>query len=145
MKLILLAEKSNIIQLNLYFLRRFRLFSKKNRVLASSKLIIPQCSLLKCQYFPLNLFDAKTNYIDVGELDLHGIHRVIVGGESGPKARPMHPEWAISVQKQCAQQNVAFFFKQWGAWGADGVKRSKKANGRLFLGREWNEEPIPNL
>lgn len=78
---------------------------------------------------------------DVGEIDLHGIHWVIVGGESGPKARPMHPEWAARVQKQCAEQNVAFFFKQWGAWGADGIKRSKKANGRLFLGREWNEEP----
>ena len=108
MKLILLAGKSNIIQLNLYFLRRFRLFSKKNRVLASSKLIIPQCSLLKCQYFPLKLFDAKTNYIDVGELDLHGIHRVIVGGESGPKARPMRPEWAMSVQRQCTQQHYSY-------------------------------------
>ncbi|MCB0546212.1 MAG: phage Gp37/Gp68 family protein [Phaeodactylibacter sp.] len=82
---------------------------------------------------------------DVGKLDLRGIHWVIVGGESGPKARPMCPEWAISVQKQCDQQKVAFFFKQWGAWGADGVKRSKKANGRIFLGREWNEEPVPTL
>jgi len=78
---------------------------------------------------------------DVGQLDLHNIHWVIVGGESGPRARPMRPEWAVNVQKQCHQQNVAFFFKQWGAWGEDGVKRSKKANGRLFLGREWNEEP----
>ena len=82
---------------------------------------------------------------EVGELDLRGIHWVIVGGESGPKARPMRPEWATKVQKQCAEQNVAFFFKQWGAWGADGVKRSKKANGRLFLGREWNEEPAAKL
>lgn len=78
---------------------------------------------------------------DVGELNLRGIHWVIVGGESGPKARPMQPEWAASVQKQCTQQKVAFFFKQWGAWGADGIKRSKKANGRIFLGQEWNEEP----
>ncbi|MBK7408122.1 MAG: phage Gp37/Gp68 family protein [Saprospirales bacterium] len=78
---------------------------------------------------------------DVGALDLSGIHWVIVGGESGPKARPMHPEWALNVQRQCEEQGVAFFFKQWGAWGEDGVKRSKKANGRVFLGREWNEEP----
>lgn len=78
---------------------------------------------------------------DVGELNLRGIHWVIVGGESGPKARPMQPGWAASVQKQCTQQKVAFFFKQWGAWGADGIKRSKKANGRIFLGQEWNEEP----
>ena len=79
---------------------------------------------------------------DVGQLDLIGIHWVIVGGESGHKARPMKLEWALNVQEQCTRQNVAFFFKQWGAWGEDGVKRSKKANGRIFLGREWNEEPI---
>lgn len=78
----------------------------------------------------------------VGKLDLHGIHWVIVGGESGPGARPMKPEWAEEVKRQCEEQNVAFFFKQWGAWGSDGVKRNKKANGRIFLGREWNEEPI---
>jgi len=78
---------------------------------------------------------------DVGELDLTGIHWVIVGGESGPKARPMQPEWAFNVQRQCLEQGVAFFFKQWGAWGVDGVKRSKKANGRMLLGQEWNEEP----
>jgi protein gp37 len=78
----------------------------------------------------------------VGELDLEGIHWVIVGGESGSKARPMNPEWAIDIQRQCDEQNVAFFFKQWGAWGADGVKRSKKANGRILLGQEWNEEPV---
>lgn len=92
--------------------------------------------------------DAKIRFLsiepliqDVGELDLTGIHWVIVGGESGPKARPMKPEWAINVHDQCDEQGVAFFFKQWGTWGEDGVKRSKKANGRNFMGREWNEEP----
>lgn len=78
---------------------------------------------------------------DVGALDLKNIHWVIVGGESGHKARAMNPEWAIDIQKQCDEQNVAFFFKQWGTWGEDGVKRSKKANGRILLGKEWNEEP----
>lgn len=78
---------------------------------------------------------------DVGELNLENIHWVIVGGESGHKARPMKPEWAINIQTQCDNQNVAFFFKQWGTWGADGVKRSKKANGRILLGKEWNDEP----
>lgn len=78
---------------------------------------------------------------NVGKLDLTNIHWVIVGGESGHKARPMKPEWAIDIQKQCDQQNVSFFFKQWGTWGEDGVKRSKKANGRILLGKEWNEEP----
>ena len=78
----------------------------------------------------------------VGELNLSGIHWVIVGGESGPGARPMKPEWAEDVKRQCEEQNVAFFFKQWGAWGSDGVKRNKKANGRIFQGQEWNEEPL---
>jgi len=79
---------------------------------------------------------------NVGTLDLQGIHWVIVGGESGPKARAMKPEWAVSIQNQCDTQNVAFFFKQWGTWGEDGVRRSKKANGRILLGKEWNEEPV---
>src|SRR5690554_1838874 len=82
---------------------------------------------------------------DVGILDLDNIHWVIVGGESGHKARPMKPEWAIDIQKQCDEQEVAFFFKQWGTWGEDGVKRSKKANGRILLGQEWNEEPEVEL
>lgn len=82
---------------------------------------------------------------DVGELNLEGIHWIIVGGESGHKARPMKPEWAIDIQRQCDEQGVAFFFKQWGTWGEDGVKRSKKANGRILLGKEWNEEPEVEL
>lgn len=79
---------------------------------------------------------------DLGELNLSGIHWVIVGGESGHKARKMNPAWAINIQRQCDEQKIAFFFKQWGAWGEDGVKRSKKANGRFFRGQEWNEEPL---
>ena len=78
---------------------------------------------------------------DIGEIDLTGIHWVIVGGESGAKARPMKKEWALNVKRQCEEQNVAFFFKQWGTWGADGVKRSKKTNGRILNGKEWNEYP----
>lgn len=78
---------------------------------------------------------------DVGMLDLKDIHWVIVGGESGPKARPMKPEWAESVRLQCAEQEVAFFFKQWGGWGADGKRRAKSKNGRLLNGRTWDEMP----
>jgi protein gp37 len=78
---------------------------------------------------------------DVGTLDLSGIHWVIVGGESGPNARPMNPQWLSNIQKQCESQNVAFFFKQWGTWGEDGVKRNKKANGSFFMGKKWKEEP----
>jgi protein gp37 len=78
---------------------------------------------------------------DVGDLDLGDIHWVIVGGESGPKARPMAPEWAESVRLQCHEQGVAFFFKQWGGWGADGKRRAKAKNGRLLNGRTWDEMP----
>ena len=78
---------------------------------------------------------------DVGALDLNGIHWVIVGGESGAKARPMQKAWALSVQQQCEAQRVAFFFKQWGGWGADGKKRAKAANGRLLEGRTWDQMP----
>lgn len=78
---------------------------------------------------------------DLGKLNLKNIHWAIVGGESGNKARPMKAIWALNIKKQCETQNVAFFFKQWGTWGSDGLKRSKKANGRLLDGKEWNEYP----
>jgi protein gp37 len=78
---------------------------------------------------------------DLGALNLSDIHWVIVGGESGPKARLMEPEWVMNIKRQCEEQNVAFFFKQWGGWGADGIKRAKRENGRLLLGRTWDETP----
>jgi protein gp37 len=78
---------------------------------------------------------------DIGEIDLTDIHWVIVGGESGPKARPMKREWVEAIKEQCIVQDVAFFFKQWGGWGADGKRRAKKANGRKLEGRVWDEMP----
>jgi protein gp37 len=54
----------------------------------------------------------------------------------------MNPQWAINIQKQCKEQGIAFFFKQWGTWGEDGVKRNKKENGSTLLGRTWKEEPV---
>lgn len=80
---------------------------------------------------------------NLGILNLDGIHWVIVGGESGSKARPMKVEWVENIRQQCEQQSVQFFFKQWGGWGADGKRRSKKANGRLLAGRTW--DAIPEL
>ena len=77
----------------------------------------------------------------LGPMNLNGIHWVIVGGESGPNARPMRPEWALAVRDQCEAAGVAFFFKQWGGWGADGVRRAKNANGRLLAGRTWDAMP----
>jgi protein gp37 len=100
----------------------------------------------------LRKIDAKIRFLsieplleNIGAVDLSNIHWVIVGGESGHGARPMKPEWATDIQKQCDKQGVSFFFKQWGAWGEDGQRRSKKANGRILLGKEWNEEPKHKL
>jgi len=72
---------------------------------------------------------------DLGIIDLTGIDWVIVGGESGVQARPMKPEWVRSMLQQAEEQGVAFFFKQWGTWGSDGVKRNKKANGKALDGK----------
>lgn len=82
---------------------------------------------------------------DLGNFDLSGIHWVIVGGESGKKARPMKPEWVENVKHQCDEAGVAFFFKQWGTWGADGQKRSKHANGRRLHGQVWDRMPAVAL
>lgn len=78
---------------------------------------------------------------DIGELDLSGIDWVIVGGESGFKARAMQESWVLNIQKQCKEQNVAFFFKQWGTWGSDGIKRNKKDNGAMLNGKLYREYP----
>lgn len=78
---------------------------------------------------------------DIGAIDLRDIHWVIVGGESGHKARPMRESWVANVQAQAVAAGAAFFFKQWGGWGADGIKRHKKANGRVFRGRTWDDYP----
>lgn len=77
----------------------------------------------------------------LGNIDLTGIHWVIVGGESGHKARPMQKEWVDEIRMQCDAKNVAFFFKQWGGWGIDGKRRAKKENGRELHGRVWDAMP----
>jgi protein gp37 len=71
---------------------------------------------------------------DIGTLDLMDIDWVIVGGESGPGARPMEADWVRNIREQCVEQNVPFFFKQWGGF-------NKKKNGRMLDGRIWNELP----
>ncbi len=79
---------------------------------------------------------------DLGTINLYGIHWIIVGGESGPRARPMKKEWVLNIKRQCEEQGVKFFFKQWGSWGEDGVKRSKKANGSLLDGKHYAQMPL---
>ena len=72
---------------------------------------------------------------DLGELNLQNINWVIVGGESGNQARPMREEWVLNIKKQVEKAQVAFFFKQWGTWGSDGIKRDKHKNGKLLQGK----------
>lgn len=79
---------------------------------------------------------------NIGKISLRGIHWVIVGGESGVKARPMEEAWVLNIKTQCERAGADFFFKQWGTWGADGKKRSKGANGRLLEGRTWDYIPM---
>ena len=75
------------------------------------------------------------------DLDLGGIDWVIAGGESGPGARPMNPDWICGVRDQCQESDVPFFFKQWGAHNADGRRVGKKRAGRELEGRTWNRMP----
>jgi protein gp37 len=70
----------------------------------------------------------------IPDLPLNGIHWVIVGGESGPRHRPIQPAWVREIRKQCLTAGVPFFFKQWGG-------RTPKSGGRLLDGRLWNQMP----
>ena len=89
----------------------------------------------------LGLVPAQIRFLSVepllgpiDELPLDGIHWVIVGGESGPGARAMKPEWVDGILRQCRARGVAFFFKQWG-----GVQKHR--TGRTLLGRTYDEMP----
>ena len=77
----------------------------------------------------------------VGRVDLTGIDWAIVGGESGPRARPIQEAWIDEIYDACQFFGTAFFFKQWGAWGKDKRRRSKKRNGRIYRGKTWDEMP----
>jgi protein gp37 len=96
----------------------------------------------------LQAIKAKTRFLsieplleDLGRFSLKGIHWVIVGGESGVKARPMEESWVLKLRDQCQRNGIDFFFKQWGSWGQDGVKRNKGANGRQLEGQTWDMIP----
>ena len=71
----------------------------------------------------------------IPRLPLSKIHWVIVGGESGPRARPMQPEWVRQIRDRCLRYDVPFFFKQWGGF-------NKKASGRVLDERTWGEMPM---
>jgi protein gp37 len=102
---------------------------------------MPRIEILKKIKASIKFISVEPMLEDMGKLNLTGIDWVIIGGESGVKARPMKSEWVINIKKECELQNKAFFFKQWGTWGADGIKRNKKSNGKKLLGKEWIQYP----
>jgi protein gp37 len=96
---------------------------------------LPRIDLLRRSPAAVRFLSVEPLLEDLGTIDLTGIHWVIVGGESGHGARPMQREWVESIERQCREANVAFFFKQWG-----GVQ--KKKAGRELNGRTYDAMPI---
>lgn len=95
---------------------------------------LPRVDALREAPAALRFLSIEPLLEDLGELDLSGIHWVIVGGESGPGARPMREEWVVSLRDRCRTADVPFFFKQWG-----GVRKS--AAGRSLQGMTYDEIP----
>lgn len=92
---------------------------------------------------PIRFLSCEPLLEDLGYLDLTNVDWVIVGGESGPRARPMKEKWVLSIKEQTESQGSAFFFKQWGTWGSDGIKRNKNANGKKLGGKIY--QTIPSI
>ena len=102
---------------------------------------LPRIEILKKIPAKIRFLSIEPLLEDLGEVDFADIHWVIVGGESGSKARLMKEQWVLNIQSQCDEQNIAFFFKQWGTWGADGVKRNKHKNGKLLNNKIFHTYP----
>jgi len=130
--------------------RSERLRDYVNRLIADSALLqhiwwgvsvedrqhgLPRLEHLRETRAPIRFLSIEPLLEDLGDVDLRGISWVIVGGESGPGARRMEPNWVEKIFAQCRQQGVRFFFKQWGG------TRKKKA-GRLLHGRTYDEMPL---
>lgn len=99
---------------------------------------IPRIDALQSMPAPVRFLSIEPLLEDLGRIDLHGIDWVIVGGESGPHARPMDPEWVRGIRDQCRDAAVPFFFKQWG-----GVRKSEM--GRRLDGRTYSAFPAHRL
>ncbi len=91
---------------------------------------------------PIRFLSCEPLLEDLGEIDLTSIDWIIVGGESGTQARPMKEEWVKNIKAQCEAAGKAFFFKQWGTWGSDGVKRDKHKNGKKLNGEICQKMPV---
>lgn len=95
---------------------------------------LPRLSDLQNTVARIRFLSVEPLLEDLGPIDLQEIDWVIVGGESGPRARPLKHDWVVSLQQQCSEQRVPFFFKQWG-----GVR--KRESGRMLFGRTYDEFP----
>jgi len=95
---------------------------------------LPRIDALRQAPAALRFLSVEPLLEDLGEINLNGIHWVIVGGESGAGARPMEEAWVISIREQCAAAKIPFFFKQWG-----GVRKSEA--GRMLDGRTYDQMP----
>ncbi len=102
----------------------------------------PRIDCLRVLDAPIRFLSCEPLIEDLGELDLSNIDWVIVGGESGPFGRPMKEEWVLNIKRQTDAQDAAFFFKQWGTWGSDGIKRNKHKNGKLLDGKILQAMPM---
>lgn len=91
---------------------------------------------------PIRFLSCEPLLEDLGLLDLDGIDWVIVGGESGRLARPMKEDWVLHIKDQVEAAGKAFFFKQWGTWGSDGIKRDKHKNGKALQGKVIQTMPV---
>jgi protein gp37 len=96
--------------------------------------VLHRIESLRCVGSAVRFLSVEPLLEPIYNLDLAGIHWVIVGGESGPKARPMKKEWVLHIRDICKSVAVPFFFKQWGG-------KNKKQSGRLLEGKEYNEMP----
>jgi protein gp37 len=95
---------------------------------------LPRIAHLRAAGVAVPFLSVEPLLEELGEIDLNAIKWVIVGGESGPRARPMKRDWVVNIRRQCRSAGVPFFFKQWG-----GVQKS--ARGRLLDGRTYDEFP----
>lgn len=103
-------------------------------VSVESETFTPRIDFLRQTHAHVKFLSIEPLLGPLSKLNLRKIHWVIVGGESGPGARPMDQNWVTDIRDQCQRAEVAFFFKQWGGW-------NKKKAGRLLAGRTWDEMP----
>lgn len=110
-------------------------------VTVECKSSIPRIDIIRDLDASVKFLSCEPLVEDLGTINLRGIDWIIVGGESGMQGRPMEKEWVQNIQRQAMALNIPFFFKQWGTWGADGIKRNKHANGKFLDGKIIQELP----